>query len=254
MKADYSKENLKKIISESYSFAQAIRKLGLRDVGSNFATIKKKVEQYNIDVSHFTGQRWNIGKTEKDDNRIYSKNIEDVFENNVPIKSSNLKEKLFTLGYKEKKCECCGITEWQGKPLTLELHHIDGNHYNNGLSNLQILCPNCHSQTETFRSRIKSKTMPQYKNIDEHKLSEKYCLNCGKLFHPANKRNKFCSIDCYKEYRKKESDSNVVYEDELKTLINEYKTISEIAKKLNLSRPTVRKYLEKYGLLGKIKD
>ena len=51
---------------------------------------------------------------------------------------------------KEHKCECCGLISWNDKPIPLELHHIDGNHYNNDLSNLQILCPNCHAQTSNY--------------------------------------------------------------------------------------------------------
>ena len=66
---------------------------------------------------------------------------------NVAISSSRLKEKLIHDGLKERKCESCGLSEWQGKPIALELHHINGNHYDNTLSNLQILCPNCHSLT-----------------------------------------------------------------------------------------------------------
>ena len=61
------------------------------------------------------------------------------------IHSSRLKEKLVRDGLKENKCELCGISIWQGKQLPLELHHKDGNHYNNNLNNLSILCPNCHS-------------------------------------------------------------------------------------------------------------
>ena len=49
------------------------------------------------------------------------------------------------------RCNCCGIREWQGKPIVLELHHRDGNHYNNARDNLEYLCPNCHSQTDTWR-------------------------------------------------------------------------------------------------------
>lgn len=61
------------------------------------------------------------------------------------ITSHNLKLKLLKEGIKENKCERCGLTEWLGHPIPLELHHKDGNHYNNKLDNLEILCPNCHS-------------------------------------------------------------------------------------------------------------
>jgi 5-methylcytosine-specific restriction endonuclease McrA len=54
---------------------------------------------------------------------------------------------------KENKCEICGISEWNGKPIQMELHHIDGDRTNHKLSNLMMLCPNCHSQTETFRAK-----------------------------------------------------------------------------------------------------
>ena len=61
--------------------------------------------------------------------------------------SSKLRKRLIDEGDKENKCEGCGLSEWMGKILTLELHHIDGNHINNKLENLSILCPNCHSLT-----------------------------------------------------------------------------------------------------------
>ena len=61
------------------------------------------------------------------------------------IKSSVLREKLIRDGIKEDKCEKCGAVCWLGVKLPLELHHKDGNHFNNELSNLEILCPNCHA-------------------------------------------------------------------------------------------------------------
>ena len=51
------------------------------------------------------------------------------------------------------QCEECGLVEWRGKPLALELHHLDGDTDNNSADNLKLLCPNCHSQTETFRRK-----------------------------------------------------------------------------------------------------
>lgn len=61
------------------------------------------------------------------------------------IHSDKLKHKLIRDGIKEAKCECCGQSIWLGKPIPLELHHINGDHYDNRLENLQILCPNCHA-------------------------------------------------------------------------------------------------------------
>ena len=52
----------------------------------------------------------------------------------------------------EEKCNSCGIEEWNGKKITLEVHHIDGHANNNVIENLELLCPNCHSQTSTFRN------------------------------------------------------------------------------------------------------
>lgn len=61
------------------------------------------------------------------------------------VKSHVLKQKLIKDGIKESKCEICGLSTWLDSPIPLELHHIDGNHYNNELTNLQIICPNCHA-------------------------------------------------------------------------------------------------------------
>ena len=71
--------------------------------------------------------------------------------NSTCVKSNVLKEKLIREGYKENKCENCGITTWFGTDIVLELHHKNGNHYDNDLSNLQILCPNCHSIQESHK-------------------------------------------------------------------------------------------------------
>lgn len=70
-----------------------------------------------------------------------------------------LKERLVKEGLKEYKCEICGLSEWQGKPISLQLHHLNGINNDNRLSNLQLLCPNCHSQTENFGTKGKGRVL-----------------------------------------------------------------------------------------------
>ena len=69
------------------------------------------------------------------------------------IQSRHLREKLIEDGLKEEKCESCGRTTWLGKKIPLEVHHKDGNKNNNDISNLEILCPNCHTFTDTYRGK-----------------------------------------------------------------------------------------------------
>jgi Zn finger protein HypA/HybF involved in hydrogenase expression len=66
---------------------------------------------------------------------------------------AHLKKRLFAEGLKENRCETCGLTEWRGRPLSMALHHVNGDGRDNRLENLELLCPNCHSQTENFSGR-----------------------------------------------------------------------------------------------------
>ncbi len=70
-----------------------------------------------------------------------------------PRDRHHLKRRLLRAGLKENRCERCGIDEWLGASLSMALHHVNGNGRDNRLENLQMLCPNCHSQTENFTGR-----------------------------------------------------------------------------------------------------
>ena len=150
MKVKYTKELLEENIKDCYSFAELARRLGLKPEGSNPKTLKKKLNEFNVDYSHFTGQGWN--KELKFKPRI-AKKLEDIMTKDSNYQSYKLLHRLISEGVKEWKCECCGLTEWNGQPIPLELHHIDGDRSNNTKENLQILCANCHSQTENFRGK-----------------------------------------------------------------------------------------------------
>jgi 5-methylcytosine-specific restriction endonuclease McrA len=65
----------------------------------------------------------------------------------------HLKGRLIKAGLKENRCEICGITRWMGKPVSMQLHHINGDGSDNRLENIQFLCGTCHSQTDTYGGR-----------------------------------------------------------------------------------------------------
>ena len=69
------------------------------------------------------------------------------------VNRSHLKGRLLAEALKENQCECCGLRDWLGKPLAMALHHVNGDGRDNRLENLQLLCPNCHAQTENFSGR-----------------------------------------------------------------------------------------------------
>jgi Zn finger protein HypA/HybF involved in hydrogenase expression len=102
--------------------------------------------------------RGNMGMKGKKDGKGYvpaSEYIKGSF-----VSAHKLRLKLLKEGIKEHKCEICGIVEWMGSPAPLELDHIDGNHFNNEMENLRILCPNCHSQTDTNSGKKNKRILP----------------------------------------------------------------------------------------------
>lgn len=141
------------IVKSSYSIADICRKLNIKPYGGNYRVIKNKIKKLNIDTSHMTGQAWNQG----DRKMNYIKPIADILVNNSHYKSYRLAKRLVKEGLKEHKCECCGLKEWMGKVIKLELHHINGDPCDNRFENLQLLCPNCHSYTDNYRGKNKRK-------------------------------------------------------------------------------------------------
>ena len=97
----------------------------------------------------YAGQQYKVGQQKGPNSYIPLKE----YLTKEVVKSSIIKEKLFRENLKQKKCERCGRVTWMGEEIPLELHHKDGNHSNNSVSNFEILCPNCHAFTENYRGR-----------------------------------------------------------------------------------------------------
>lgn len=148
MRIQYTKELLEEICCDSYSYRQCLNKLGLKEAGGNYACLKKKIKEYNIDISHFTLQGWNKGK------KIgHKRSLDDYLSNKQTITSWKLKRRLLEEKVFDHKCCKCNKVTWLDTKIPLELHHIDGNNLNNNLSNLTLLCPNCHALTDNYRSK-----------------------------------------------------------------------------------------------------
>ena len=81
----------------------------------------------------------------------------EYLEKSTDIQSNKVRKKLLAEGYKEHKCECCKLSEWLNEPIPLELHHKDGNRFNNTIENFELLCPNCHAKTDSYRGKNCSK-------------------------------------------------------------------------------------------------
>ena len=155
----YSKEWLEELCKDSYSYAEVLVKAGRSPNGGGaVATLKKKIEEYQIDISHFTGQRWQKSPHQKDN--VVSREqyqIEEIFIKNSPVTQKVLRgyvERHKLLTYTCQYCGCDG--NWQNGIISLEIDHINGDNKDNRLENLRYLCPNCHALTETYRGKNKA--------------------------------------------------------------------------------------------------
>jgi hypothetical protein len=134
---NYTDEDIIKYAKEVKTLGALLRALGLRVAGGNYINMRLKLQQLSVDTSHWTGQGWSKGQQKLD----WSD-----YKRVGHLKKHLIKEKGHA-------CEWCEKETWRGIPITLEVDHIDGNRTNNELDNLRLLCPNCHSQTDTWRGR-----------------------------------------------------------------------------------------------------
>ena len=147
-KLSWDKDLLPELVASSRGWSDVISGLGLSPkAAGNYRTVRKHVEALGLDTSHFVGK----GAGKSKGNVKYT--LAEMLVENGSASTYNVRNRLFKEGIKEYQCEFCGLSEWMGKPIALQLDHINGVGNDHRIENLQILCPNCHSQTETWGSR-----------------------------------------------------------------------------------------------------
>ncbi len=131
-----------------------IKQLGLVPAGGNYEHVGRIIKEMSIDISHFTGSRWNVGVRRKQTS--YGTPINDLLIAKSDFQSYKLKKRLFSSGLKVAACELCGWAKMaEDGRIPVELDHINGDHRDNRFENLRILCPNCHSLQATHRGKNK---------------------------------------------------------------------------------------------------
>lgn len=118
-----------------------------RELGCNPKTINPLLQRLGLS---YDGNQSGKGMNKPNSKTM---NLLEYLKNSKDIQSNKVRLKLLKEGYKEHKCECCGREEWLEQPIPLELHHIDGDRNNNNLENFQLLCPNCHAFTDSYRGK-----------------------------------------------------------------------------------------------------
>jgi len=142
IKDKYHKENLEKIVVESKTYLECLKKLGIKNMGSSYNTLKKYIKKYNISIEHFENNIIDV---------IHNKiDLSKILIENSTYNTTILKERLYKEGLKERLCEKCGQgEEWNGEHMSLILDHINGINNDNRIFNLRIVCPNCNSTLPT---------------------------------------------------------------------------------------------------------
>lgn len=223
MKKSWSDDSLRVAVANSITIAEVLRSLGLSVSPGNYPPVKRRIQELNLEVSHLKGKSHGTS-------RVRKRSTEDLLKVGGTISSSKLKTRLLKEELLENRCYSCDLGPlWCEKPLSLQLHHVNGDPQDNRLENLRILCPNCHTQTSTFTGRNK---------VGRYKAPPKLCPNCGKSIQNRSLRCTNCKDQ---KSQPKITWPNATY------LAKEVEKTSytQVARSLGISGNAVKKHLKK---------
>lgn len=246
MKYKFTKIEIDNAVQQSLSIADVCRKLGVLPKGGNYKTVKSKITFYNFDTSHFTGKAWNVGSRYRP--LIVAKPLSEILiSDSSYVSIGSLKKRLYKEGLKSPKCECCGIESWNGLPIVFDLDHINGINTDHRLENLRILCPNCHSQTPTFKGKncklkkITKEKVKQKKPVAKVNKEQRKCKLCQNTLKTGKS---YCSRECMNKVKS----LNIPSKDQLIQVFAVQKTFVNMGKFYNVSDNAVRKWCKRYDL------
>ena len=142
-----SDDEVRAAFARARSIADLLRRLGLVPRGDNYRIIKVRLVALGLDPADLKGQRWSRGAG------LPRTSLDELLVRGRPCSGTALARRLIRAGLLPRRCSSCGLSEWQDQPIPLELDHINGEHDDNRLENLRLLCPNCHALTDTYRGR-----------------------------------------------------------------------------------------------------